>query len=671
MKLQLKEIQFFENISYSLSEEIDIFYCLKQNTAQFETQTYDQPLIKDKLINIIETLENRRDGDQYSKALQQLYIFSMGQYSVKDTLVEQYPNSRLKKVLANNALNQITSIQVICQNLNHKMSLMPSIDLSQDKNEPFPLRLNLEQETRMLLNILINYILVNINDDPHLSRDVIHENNAIEEMCFRSIKFSLEIPVVPIRKFLILFYLFLRLSFGEAPGTILTMLNSLLETREEWKDLKFLKELQNLVEKEEPRFNMKVPSPVEKFYKRHMNSDNPIPQIIVVGILRVLLTTCPNAARNTGGIDLHSEWSSSLQFAFYKKEFFIENGFKSAHYAHSFLISQDSQNDDVRAEAPDFATVEDYKYENDRHRVIVALVISDFFLFLMKHFKNNHVIQFIYISQLVVDANGVLVLLKFLNQDFTKIDFSTVKIDQKYDFIYNEVGQLQLDQILEYSINSLLRLMYKTCKNQGERIKSYLVQYKAALIMKRLINKFEKSEVADIKKNAGKIIKIQIKYMNRNWRKNNMKIVSLVYQYVKLRRLDDWLAWENQALEEELYLSQDEIRHINSDFNYKHYNQFIEKMEEDNLKLAAAQSGIELNEDGSGIDNEEEKQKQSQAEQKRLENNKKYGIISSGLDVAVDETNILHHMWKKAVVDETFYQNYEQWLEEEVWSYYD
>jgi len=45
---------------------------------------------------------------------------------------------------------------------------------------------------------------------------------------------------------------------------------------------------------------MKDPLPVEKFYKRHMNSDNPIPQIIVVGILRVLLTTCPNAARNTG-----------------------------------------------------------------------------------------------------------------------------------------------------------------------------------------------------------------------------------------------------------------------------------------------------------------------------------------------------------------------------------
>ncbi len=79
---------------------------------------------------------------------------------------------------------------------------------------------------------------------------------------------------------------------------------------------------------------------------------------------------------------------------------------------------------------PDFAQLEPYKFENDRHRVIVALLIADFFLYLMKHLKFNHIIQFIYVSQLVVDANGVLVLLKFLNQDFAKvIDFQAVKID--------------------------------------------------------------------------------------------------------------------------------------------------------------------------------------------------------------------------------------------------
>jgi hypothetical protein len=46
----------------------------------------------------------------------------------------------------------------------------------------------------------------------------------------------------------------------------------------------------------------------------------------------------------------------------------------------------------------DYAVVEEYKFENDRHRVTVALIISDFFIYIMKHFKANHIIQFIYIS---------------------------------------------------------------------------------------------------------------------------------------------------------------------------------------------------------------------------------------------------------------------------------
>ena len=163
-----------------------------------------------------------------------------------------------------------------------------------------------------------------------------------------------------------------------------------------------------------------------------------------MGILRVLLTTCPNAARNTGkilkensnilgGIDLHSEWSSCIQFMYHNKSFFVENNFQSAHFKYDFLKPPAEGIDSSYAEEnippPDFATMEEFKFENDRHRVLVALVISDFFLYLMSHFKSNHIIQFIYISQLVVDANGVLVLLKFLNQDFAKVDFSTVKID--------------------------------------------------------------------------------------------------------------------------------------------------------------------------------------------------------------------------------------------------
>lgn len=72
----------------------------------------------------------------------------------------------------------------------------------------------------MLLNILLNYILVNVNEDSQLSADVVDKESLIEEMCFKAIKYSLEISVIPIRKFMLLFYLYLRLLFGPAPSKI-------------------------------------------------------------------------------------------------------------------------------------------------------------------------------------------------------------------------------------------------------------------------------------------------------------------------------------------------------------------------------------------------------------------------------------------------------------------
>lgn len=76
--------------------------------------------------------------------------------------------------------------------------------------------------------------------------------------------------------------------------------------------------------------------------------------------------------------------------------------------------------------------------------------------------------------------------------------------------------QNNMAKTMEYGINSMLRLMYKTCKNQKERIKQNLVQYKSSLIMRKLFQKFQ---LPQIQKNAAKVIKIQIRWTNKQWRK--------------------------------------------------------------------------------------------------------------------------------------------------------
>ena len=71
-----------------------------------------------------------------------------------------------------------------------------------------------------------------------------------------------------------------------------------------------------------------------------------------------------------------------------------------------------------------------------------------------------------------------------------------------------------------------------------------------------------------------------------------MKIISTVYQHVKLRSLDDWLGWKRekesgftvldreQSIEEEKnWYTQEQIRQLNADFNYENYEQFYEKEE--------------------------------------------------------------------------------------------
>lgn len=37
----------------------------------------------------------------------------------------------------------------------------------------------------------------------------------------------------------------------------------------------------------------------------------------------------------------------------------------------------------------DYFDLDEYKYENDRHRIITAMIISDLFIYMLKHFKAN------------------------------------------------------------------------------------------------------------------------------------------------------------------------------------------------------------------------------------------------------------------------------------------
>ena len=188
---------------------------------------------------------------------------------------------------------------------------------------------------------------------------------------------------MPARKVILIFHIYMRYLFGEKKESP--------EHRKKFANLKYAKEFIDFhLHEKVPRHLLKTSSPVEAFYKRNMNSKHPIPNIIVVGILRVLLSTCPNTKKNkTGGVQIHREWSSCIKLFLAKEAEF--DGFKPVfdHTALKEAMAKQPEEGKEPFADDDIFEMDDYRYENDRHRIITAMIISDLFIYMLKHFKSN------------------------------------------------------------------------------------------------------------------------------------------------------------------------------------------------------------------------------------------------------------------------------------------
>lgn len=90
---------------------------------------------------------------------------------------------------------------------------------------------------------------------------------------------------------------------------------------------------------------------------------------------------------------------------------------------------------------------------------------------------------------------------------------------------------------------------------------------------------------------------------------------------------------------QELLMNEEDIRMLNNDFNYKNYGFYYEQLEKEKVK-----------------DDEAEPQ---------------HKAANSGFEKLISENNILNQMWNRVQLEPVMTQNYEQWLEDEVWTYFD
>ena len=86
-----------------------------------------------------------------------------------------------------------------------------------------------------------------------------------------------------------------------------------------------------------------------------------------------------------------------------------------------------------------------------------------------------------------------------------------------------------------FSCINLLRVLNKLTKWKHSRI-MMLVVFKSAPILKRTL----KVKHAMLQLYVLKLLKMQTKYLGRQWRKSNMKTMSAIYTKVRHRLNDDW-----------------------------------------------------------------------------------------------------------------------------------
>lgn len=184
------------------------------------------------------------------------------------------------------------------------------------------------------------------------------------------------------------------------------------------------------------------------------------------------------------------------------------------------------------------------KIDVNRHQEIIIKSISAIILLLLKHYKTNHVYQFEYLCQQLMFANCIPLIIKFMSQEMT--DFVTAKNTiSVLDFpacVIGEQAELTSDTIelltetLPYSWRNmfssinLLRILNKLTKWKNCRV-IMLVLFKSAQPLKRTL----RVRHAMFQVYVLKLLKMQAKFLGRQWRKSNMKTMSAIYQKVRHR----------------------------------------------------------------------------------------------------------------------------------------
>ncbi|GAA5863667.1 hypothetical protein JCM1840_000097 [Sporobolomyces johnsonii] len=262
-----------------------------------------------------------------------------------------------------------------------------------------------------------------------------------------------------------------------------------------------------------------------------------------------------------------------------------------------------------------------------RHREITSKAVSAILILSLKWFKASHVMKFHYFSQLLVDSNCLLLILKM----FGLQEVSTlvrVKHDRPehnfFKFCHDHInpspssprpedlmfsappsgarsnspptssdgGEDEIELISDYSWRNFfstinfVHILQKLTKRKTHRV-LLMVQYKSSAILKRIL----KVSHPTLQLYVLKVIKSQVPYCGRKWRQSNMKVITAIYLHCRPDLRDEWLAGiDVDADVEESLPHEQALRALVRFFNTKHYGRYAPLLHRRSSSAAHAHS---------------------------------------------------------------------------------
>jgi len=417
--------------------------------------------------------------------------------------------------------------------------------------------LYIEYELRIALNVIYLVMIQNM-ESVNICEEL--SNSPLESVLSEIIRLSLEVPsFIPMKKLVMLYGLYLNITLRESPLNV--------------NKHKYL--TKDLVEKmcqEEPRINAQDPNQIEVFYQRFLlkGQEGAKPQIFIRALITALLALAPQGKKSQVANDSFTEWESAyLLLELLQAENKLSASALAKTEALMSVYTENKMNYENKKEptTPTNAAGVKIVFEGERHRIMLGNAILSLFEHLIQRLGDNDLFQYLYLTQLFADEKGVLVFLKFLTDGFTYL--ASERIPCLDEFRGQERDYLDIS---EDSVFKTVKLMYKICRGSQEKIETNLIEKNAYFLVKKMPTFFKNS--SRMVSVCNKLLRIQTKLFTKKQRQlaSNMRVVTEIFcKETNLQNLEKQRRKEALMAKMMENFKHEDIKKILNDFNNYNY----------------------------------------------------------------------------------------------------